>query len=115
MFIRSGYSAQARSVGVPGAVAPASDTEHHHDAGDVLVGGRDLMARQRAKAGPARIALELLGADAVKLDHVALGRGRDVRRRLRRTVARARRIAQHAPLAFDHDALGHLADTDRAA
>ena len=36
MFIRSGYSAQTRSVG--------SGTEHHHHAADVVRGGGDLPA-----------------------------------------------------------------------
>src|SRR5947209_3689285 len=74
MFIRSGYSAQTRSV--LGASPPRSRTKHHHVALQILVGGLDAA---RGSGVPTRrdpLALELLDAHEVELDHVPLAAGR---------------------------------------
>ena len=75
MFIRSGYSAHTRNVRAPGVGPFASDTEHHHDAADVLARWPAPRARrQRAQARLAPPRARARRAHAIELDHVALGR-----------------------------------------
>src|SRR5580693_7217830 len=64
MFIRSGYSAQMRSV--------RSGTEHHHHAADVVLGGRDVPPGERLEPRRCAFALELGGTDAIEPDAVQL-------------------------------------------
>src|ERR1700729_486427 len=67
MFMRSGYSAQTRSVG------GASGTEHHHRAPDVVLGGRDLHPAGGPQAGGLALGLQDVGGDVVEVDEVLLG------------------------------------------
>src|SRR2546421_12082720 len=74
MFIRSGYSAQTRSVlpDVPGG----SGTEHHDVARQILVRGLDAARRAPVQAGRDPLAFELLDVHEVEADHRALARAR---------------------------------------
>src|SRR5215211_1022899 len=66
MFIRSGYSAQMRSL--------CSATEHHHNGSDELVGGLDQPPLERSEAERRRLGLELRGLEPVEPDDVAAAR-----------------------------------------
>src|ERR1700721_931604 len=64
MFIRSGYSAQTRSVG--------SGTERHHHARAVVVGRRNLRPARGPQPGIGPLTLHRLGGDAVETHFVEL-------------------------------------------
>src|SRR5664279_2820897 len=108
MFIRSGYSAHTRRVRAPSVAPFASDTEHHHDAADVLVGCRHLAPPQRVKADLAPLALQLTRAHAIQLDQVSFALDIGLAQPLRRTAGRVRAIVDHPALAFDHDRMREL-------
>src|SRR4051812_3069352 len=96
MFIRSGYSAQTRSV------RPASGTQHHHRRADVVVGLGDRARGLDAQPGIGALGLERRGLEAVEADDVLLD------------GPPARGVDGLAD-ATDHGAVRLLADADRAA
>src|SRR5689334_3051394 len=61
MFIRSGYSAQTRSV---------SGTQDHYFAADVVVGRGHRASLIGSQSSGCGLALELGGDEAVEMDHV---------------------------------------------
>src|SRR5579863_3742975 len=95
MFIRSGYSAQTRSV-------RGSGTEDHHLAADMLLGRRDAANRVGAEAGPLAGLLQTLNAEDVERDAIG-ARG-----------AGALRVDGFAP-ALEHERVAVARDCGRLA
>src|SRR6185437_16792268 len=109
MFIRSGYSAHTRSS------RAISGTEHHHAAGDVLVGGRQDARRLLPQARLGALAAEHRDGHEVELDQVALRLPGGVPGALERPGRSRLVLAEDPPLAFDHDAPARLGHAERAA
>src|SRR5438270_3955586 len=115
MFIRSGYSAQTRSVLPDGR--GGSGTEHYDVARQILVCGLDAARRAPVQAGRDSLAFELLDVHEVEADHVALARARGRAPAGQAARAVGRRLAaagQDLAGAFDHDAVAARTDADRA-